>query len=47
MTKEQERPKTSYIKKMTSGAGLIYYKELMRLAGNRIGWRNYKLQNQS
>jgi len=33
--RDQERPRTSYIKRMISDAGLANYKELKRLAENR------------
>ncbi|KAL4083943.1 hypothetical protein QTP88_029259 [Uroleucon formosanum] len=45
--RDRGRPRTSYIKKMISDAGLANYKELKRLAENRDEWRNFgKLQNQ-
>jgi len=45
--RDRGRPRTSYIKRMISDAGLANYKELKRLADNRDEWRNFgKLQNQ-
>ena len=43
----REWPKTSYIKRMISDAGLTNYKELKRLADNRDEFWNFEqLQNQ-
>lgn len=39
--RDRGRPRTLYIKKMLSDVGLINYKELKRLAGNRGEWRKY------
>jgi len=45
--RDRGRPRTSYVKRMISDAGLANYKELKRLAENRDEWRNMgKLRNQ-